>query len=270
MAIITAYGGQAYSLSSFVAHNLLDGLYYEGTATEYVILYDDTDLVSPVLGAVDYFQGFDFSYVAPNDPTPVSGTITAYGFFYDETLLIEVLGLSLSAVALTNAAATVGTADEQALYRAELQGADLINGSSSGDLIEGFGGADALFGNGGADWLIGGFGKDRLSGGSDVDVFDFNSKLEAGKGAGRDVILDFERLFDWIDLRTIDAKSDVGGNQAFKWIGKQGFHGTAGELRFVKKAGYVLVEGDIDGNGKADFQIQVDGLGALSRADFIL
>jgi hypothetical protein len=38
----------------------------------------------------------------------------------------------------------------------------------------------------------------------------------------------------------------------------------------VKTAGFVIVEGDIDGDGKADFQIQVDGLGKLGAGDFSL
>jgi hypothetical protein len=34
--------------------------------------------------------------------------------------------------------------------------------------------------------------------------------------------------------------------------------------------GRELVEGDINGDGRADFEMQVDGLGALGRGDFIL
>jgi hypothetical protein len=47
-----------------------------------------------------------------------------------------------------------------------------------------------------------------------------------------------------------------------------------GELHFVKHGTYVTVEGDIDGNGKADFQIDVhnltDTLNFLAKGDFIL
>jgi hypothetical protein len=47
-----------------------------------------------------------------------------------------------------------------------------------------------------------------------------------------------------------------------------------GELHIVKHGTYVTFEGDIDGNGKADFQIDVhnlnDALSALAKGDFIL
>ena len=60
----------------------------------------------------------------------------------------------------------------------------------------------------------------------------------------------------------------------FKFIGDKHFHHKAGELRLVKHGTYVTVEGDVDGNGKADFQIDVhnltDTLSILSRGDFIL
>jgi Ca2+-binding RTX toxin-like protein len=148
--------------------------------------------------------------------------------------------------------------------------ADLLVGGEDDDDIWGFAGSDQLYGGGGVDFLIGGFGRDYMTGGGGLDGFYFLAKGETGKkSSSRDVILDFERALDWIDLSAIDAKQG-SGNQAFKWIGKQGFHGVKGELHFVKKAGYVLVEGDINGDGGADFQIQVDGVGALGRGDFIL
>jgi hypothetical protein len=36
----------------------------------------------------------------------------------------------------------------------------------------------------------------------------------------------------------------------------------------VKKSGYVYVEGDVNGNGKADFQIKVLGVSGLDKGDF--
>jgi hypothetical protein len=38
----------------------------------------------------------------------------------------------------------------------------------------------------------------------------------------------------------------------------------------VKKAGYVIVEGDINGDGRADFQIEVHNVTKLFKADFDL
>ena len=146
---------------------------------------------------------------------------------------------------------------------------DRFDGTSGADVYFGGIGNDVMLGNAGADTLTGGRGKDRLEGGADADIFDFDHKLDSKKGGQRDVIADFERGLDHIDLSTIDAVKGAG-DQAFKWIGKKDFTGTAGELHFVKKGGGLIVEGDIDGNGKADFQIQLLDLAGIGNGDFIL
>lgn len=148
---------------------------------------------------------------------------------------------------------------------------DLLVGDANANVILALDGSDQISGLAGADILDGGLGKDVLGGGTDADIFDFNSKTDSRKGGQRDVIIDFERFTtgEKIDLSGIDAKAG-GGNQAFKWIGKADFHGRKGELHFVKKGGYVLVEGDTNGDGRADFQIQVNGVGALAKDDFFL
>jgi len=60
------------------------------------------------------------------------------------------------------------------------------------------------------------------------------------------------------------------GNQAFKFIGKQDFHHHKGELHYFKQGSHITVEGDTNGDGHADFQIQVNGVGKLGAGDFIL
>lgn len=287
MAKITAFFGLPYSLKNFVAHNLNNGLWYEGTSTEYGILYDDLDGVAPFRGALDYFKGFNFSYVSPTNPSPVSGTITEYRGYFDEVLLIRAEGLSLSAVALANAAATVGTADDLALYRALLYGADTITGSSGKDLLEGFGGNDRLVGGGGSDTLnggagndtlIGGTGRDFMTGGTGADILDFNSVGEIGKGATRDRSNDFVHLIDDIDLSTIDANGSAPGNTAFKFLASKGaaFTGVKGQLHWLQVNApgtandKTIVEGDVNGDRIADFQIELTGLKILTSGDFIL
>jgi len=151
-------------------------------------------------------------------------------------------------------------------------GADTLIGSTKNDSIGGGLSNDTLNGGNGNDILTGGMGKDMLDGGVDADhdVFDFNLKGESKKGAWRDILSNFTSGVDEIDVSDIDAKTGIAGNQKFKWIGKQGFHGKEGELHYVKKAGFVLVEGHVNGDGKADFQIQVNGLAKLAPGDFDL
>jgi Ca2+-binding RTX toxin-like protein len=145
------------------------------------------------------------------------------------------------------------------------------------DVIDGLGGNDQISGLGGNDTLIGGLGKDRMTGGLGADVFDFNLKTESSKGSHRDVIKDFVHLTDHIDLHDIDAKSKTTlVNDDFKFIGTKAFHHKAGELHYFKQnlAGTAhdktIIEGDTNGDGKADFQIQLTGLHTLAAGDFIL
>ncbi|MGH6734567.1 MAG: calcium-binding protein [Methyloceanibacter sp.] len=145
-----------------------------------------------------------------------------------------------------------------------------VDGGEGNDTIIGFKGSDTLRGGAGDDVLNGGLGRDTLFGGPDADRFDFNSIKESKKGGPRDKIMDFKRgQDDVIDLRDIDAKSGVGGNQNFKFIGKQDFHEKKGELRYEDKGSTVIVQGDTNGDGKADFEIFVN-VGSLAKGDFIL
>lgn len=154
--------------------------------------------------------------------------------------------------------------------------ANILRGGSDRDVISGLGGNDVLYGYAGNDTLTGGVGRDTLYGGADRDFFVFNSKAETTVGANHDVIRDFQHGVDDIDLSTIDASSRKAGNQAFKFIGAAAFHKVAGELKavFVNKPGtlgdYTLVSGDINGDGRADFEIQVFSPAKLSGGDFIL
>jgi Ca2+-binding RTX toxin-like protein len=142
-----------------------------------------------------------------------------------------------------------------------------------------------ISGGGGADWIVGGLDRDVLTGGTDGDTFVFNGvvhtqdlgilgfrvteTLDTGVSfASADVITDFQQGADRIDLRGIDANisfSDPAakGDQAFNFIGTSQFTGHAGELHdvFVGGTGNThALQGDINGDGTADFSIMVQGL----------
>jgi serralysin len=156
-------------------------------------------------------------------------------------------------------------------------GIDTIFGDAGEDLIRGGGGNDKLSGGDDNDILTGGRGHDKLTGGTGFDVFDFNRDRESGPtGSTRDVITDFKHGQDRIDLFDIDANAKKGHDQAFKFIGGKDFHHVAAELHFTKvnypgKAhDTTLVEGDVNGDGRADFQIELKGLISLTKGDFVL
>jgi Ca2+-binding RTX toxin-like protein len=158
-------------------------------------------------------------------------------------------------------------------------GNDTLTGGSDIDYIFGLDGNDTLFGLGNNDILTGGKGRDVMTGGAGDDDFDFNSIVETGKTAStRDVIKDFVHLHDNIDLSTIDANGSAAGNTAFKFLATKGaaFTGVKGQLHWlqINVAGTAndktIIEGDINGDKVADFQIELTGLKLLTAADFIL
>ena len=108
-----------------------------------------------------------------------------------------------------------------------------------------------------------------MTGGAGSDYFYFANRLETQRGANHDVITDFTHGTDAIDLYDIDARTGHG-NQAFKFIGRQGFHHNAGELHYVYSGANTVIEGDVNGDGRADFQIELSGHMALNRFDFVL
>jgi Ca2+-binding RTX toxin-like protein len=151
-------------------------------------------------------------------------------------------------------------------------GNDKLYGGAGNDIVDGGIGNDIVKGDTGIDKLIGGAGADRLYGGAGNDTFVFKSIAHSTVDAGgRDMIVDFSlRQKDKIDLKGIDANSLAKGNQAFKFIGKQDFHNKAGELRYEKAGGFTYVEGDVNGDGNADFSIALKGGLNLSKGYFIL
>jgi Ca2+-binding RTX toxin-like protein len=154
-----------------------------------------------------------------------------------------------------------------------------IDGNSGNNTIVGSSRADNIDGGSGADILLGGAGADVFSGGDGNDIFRFNRTTDSSKGKVHDAIFDFAQIEgDRIDVHKIDANTLVGGNQNFHFIGAKHFHHKAGELHFVKhqSPGFaiVTVEGDVNGDGRPDFRIDVTNdthdLASLVRGDFVL
>jgi len=83
------------------------------------------------------------------------------------------------------------------------------------------------------------------------------------------VILDFSRAEgDKIDLSGIDANIGTADDDSFTLVAS--FTGTAGELIVTRSAGVYTVLGDVDGDGVADFGIEVHSAAPLGAADFTL
>ena len=178
---------------------------------------------------------------------------------------------------LTYSSATAGVKVSLALSTAQNtggSGSDLLSGfehligSRFSDNLSGSSAANRLDGGAGNDTLQGGAGADSLLGGEGADLFLFATPGDAGNGnGGRDLIIDWSSG-DRIDLASIDARSDQGGNQAFVWIGSASFS-ALGQLRYsLLSNGQGLLEGNCTGSLAADFQLELSG-GADLRASAI-
>jgi serralysin len=160
-----------------------------------------------------------------------------------------------------------GAAGSDRLYGGT--GNDRLYGSSENDLLYGESGADVLLGDSGNDSITGGPGRDVMLGGTGLDRFIFRSRSDSGvTSSTRDVIYDFRRG-DKVDLSYIDADTTRSGNQKFTFVSN--FTKKPGELQWDDNSKGFMVSVDMNGNGVADFSIQLNtSLSSLRSSDFLL
>ena len=95
------------------------------------------------------------------------------------------------------------------------------------------------------------------------------SREQSAAATTRDVIKDFDHLVDKIDVMGIDADTTVAGNQAFHWVGTAALTGP-GEVGYFTSAGNTIIRASDDTDTTAEFQIQLNGMKALTDVDFFL
>lgn len=143
-----------------------------------------------------------------------------------------------------------------------------LTGSAYGDVLGGSAGNDVLDGRGGNDILQGIRGADRLTGGSGRDQFRYATFADSLLSAP-DVITDFVRGVDKVDLSAIDAHPNWGISD-FKWVGKLTSNNLAiGALGYRVTSTGVSLIANVGHNSDliADMQINLQGLTALSASD---
>jgi Ca2+-binding RTX toxin-like protein len=178
-------------------------------------------------------------------------------------LIADLLGNSVDFEGSESFYITTGSGDDTLTTG---KGDDVLRGGGGEDVFDAGQGDDQVTGGGGADELRGGRGADVVTGGGGADVFVFGAVKEANASSGRDLIRDVETGIDRIDLRGMDADADEFGNQAFVFVGAAKFSSEAGELRYAKG----VVSGDVDGDGRADFAIEIGNDADLRAGDFQL
>ncbi len=118
--------------------------------------------------------------------------------------------------------------------------------------------SETLLGKAGNDTLNGMLAKDTLTGGTGADVFEFTDASHSGVNFNRrDVITDLSKSDgDKIDLSAIDANENIEEDQAFSFIEQSAFS-AAGQLRIIQSGSSAILEGDTNGDGNADFAIEL-------------
>jgi Ca2+-binding RTX toxin-like protein len=173
-----------------------------------------------------------------------------------------------------------------------MNGDDTVDGRNGNDTLVGGAGGDTLFGGNGHDFIVGDSGNDALRGGANNDVIEGGHGLDVLTGDGgadrfvfrfsslsgpdsgialgsRDLIFDFQRGSDKIDLSPIDATASSGGNNAFTFIGSAQFS-AEGQVRVVTEGSKTIVQLNTLGSSNIDMAIELTGIHALSASDFLL
>jgi flagellin len=140
------------------------------------------------------------------------------------------------------------------------------NSTSASLNLTGTAGDDTLTGGSGNDTLTGGLGQDVLSGRSGADTFVFTRAAESGMLANqRDRIIDWENI-DTLDLSAIDANISQMGHQSLVFVGfdpVSDWNVGSGQVKYIYGGGNTYVVGDVTGDGRADFNIAIQGVHTL-------
>lgn len=230
-----------------------DGFYFEGTrfgsgdrvdgglGSDVLILRGVAGVNTTVFGA-DQLASIEFIVVSDRFATSPS-QLPSYALVLANGNVPESGTLTVNGFALVNPAQTF-----------DVDGSAITTGNLR---LFGGGGDDVLTGGAGNDLFYGVGGRDTLTGGGGSDTFQLRS-LSDSTVAAADAILDFTSGTDKVDLSMLDANANSAGNQAFSFIGGGAFSGLAGELRaYDSGSGLWRVEGDVDGDGLADFALDV-------------
>jgi Ca2+-binding RTX toxin-like protein len=153
--------------------------------------------------------------------------------------------------------------------------ADLLDGGTENDELFGEHGADIMRGGSGSDILVGGEHGDDMTGGrAGRDIFRYFAVTDSQNARdGLDLIRDFERGLDTIDLSRIDAAAGGTGNDAFEFVGTAGFDSSnPGQVRafFDAANNQTVIQAKTNSDSAAEMEIRLSGNVQLDATDFVL
>ena len=151
-------------------------------------------------------------------------------------------------------------------------GNDNVRAGNGNDYIDSGLGDDMVYAGRGGDTVIGNLGADRLYLGGrndlDTDTVVYITHRDSLVGNGqRDRIYQFDQGEDLIDLSAIDANIHQQDNQDFLFNQMQAANNA---IWIVDNGNHLVVNGDINGDSVADFEIEIRNINSLDEDDFIL
>lgn len=255
-----AAGFDTFTMSSRIGAVFSDDLVYDMTDGDLINVsawgISDFSQIQAIMGFSYFGAALDAYYNGVHHVLSFAG-VAPWQFEFDDFVYSTAPG-----------GTQTGTALQDVLFGST--GADTLNGGASRDKLLGGLGNDTLNGGTGDDDLIGGAGRDVMTGGTGYDWFVYDNASETGIGVARDLITDFVKGQDKIDLWDVDAKAGVSGNQAFAWLGTASAFTAAGQLRYAQVGGNTIIYGNTDADSAAEFEIQLTGNITLSASDFFL
>lgn len=268
------YIGDYYGLNTIeFTDSQEDEVTMSNSSGSLVISVEGTSDTLTIGSYYSYVDNFTFEFAEPDEPVetgPTAGDDVLTGTDGADT--IDALAGNDEIAGLAGDDSLVGNT-----------GDDLINGDDGNDTIGGgfgldtiYGGngndrlfpqedADTVYGGSGDDLVGGGSGRDVRTGGQGRDTFSFGAS-ELGT---RDLITDFAKGSDKLDLKSVDANTARSNDQAFKFVGTA-VPDDAGEVGYRKSGGSTYVRGNTDNDATIEFEIQLSGSVTLAGGDFIL
>jgi serralysin len=259
--------------------DMLDTAIHGDAGTDKVVFSTSGVVAATLAGleAIEFIGGAAVSIAAAafkagfatNSVLSGTGALTLTMLAADPSLLVQQLQAAVgSAVTMTINGSTAVN-----VVKAALGISTVYNGGSATDQIRGSNLADTIIGGDGNDKILGIGGGDTITGGTGNDQFRYLFASDSGLGASGDTITDFTLGGDKLDFRLFDADTVAAGRQAVSFVGTAAFAaGGTAQARYATSGPNLLVEIDVNGDGIADMNIVLAGLGGqtLNGTDFML
>jgi serralysin len=108
-----------------------------------------------------------------------------------------------------------------------------------------------------------------MNAGAGADTFVFQSVADTGTVSHPDIITGFTSGQDVIDLSAI-AHTALGAGHSLTFLGSGAFTHVAGQVDYILTSSGLTIQGDLNGDGVADFSLLLSHTTAIAGHDLVL